>query len=50
MIFFLIALCLSSYECEAADNPQEKERLKYLRNEGNHRKLISSTEKEDLKK
>lgn len=25
------ALCLASYECEPADNPQEKERLKYLR-------------------
>ena len=27
------ALCLSSYECETADNAQEKERLKYLRRE-----------------
>jgi len=28
---FFLALCLSSYDCEAADNAQEKERLKYLR-------------------
>jgi hypothetical protein len=40
LFFFLsTALCLSSYECEAADNAQEKERLKYLRQD---KKVISN--------
>jgi len=32
------ALCLASYECESADNPQEKERLKYLRQDASRKK------------
>ncbi|CAL8114302.1 unnamed protein product [Orchesella dallaii] len=42
-IFGESALCLASYECEPADNAQEKERLKYLRQDETTAKGCLST-------
>jgi len=39
----VIALCLASYDCEPADNAQEKERLKYLRQDETTAKGCLST-------